>query len=630
MNLLKFIATAAVALALSTAIADAGQPSAPSRSRKAEYIYLTGAAGLATQQASDFYMMLEHAQALDPSDVFLAGQLAEVSYQHIMSDSLLAAEATARLRQRFLADPADNHNADYYLGVLKVRRDYDAIIEANERLIASSSQSISPLFDLTQALVHRGEPGDFDRATAIMDSLSAVQPSNFRIAHGRATLALMAEDADGVDSVFENLYRAAPADADNIVRIISYYRQYSPNPGRSELFVDRLERADSSRWEIPYGRMLLAAQREDTVEFDRQLFLTLDNPTLDVDSKAELIRQYVSEFYRDPEQHERISRIFVHTLEQYPGNPVLHNLYGAFLYGIDEDAEAAVQFRFAVDLEPEEEVNWEYLFSALVAAEQPDDIISAAPLALERFPGNPLLISIYSGALSTDHPMEAVEIVKRHIPFVEDPSKKSRLFLAQGDLYAQMEMMDSALVAYDRAIDLDGGNSMAMNNAAYFMAVGGINLAKAELYASLACSDQPDYSTYLDTYAWVLFKRREYQRARKYIDKALQAMNNERMAAQNEAGIQMVTNLLIVSDDRFPDEDEVEAVEVEAEEEVRPHPETLAENYPSVEILDHAGDIYFMNGLPDEAIDYWKAALILAPDNEYIKRKVQNRTYFFE
>ena len=37
-----------------------------------------------------------------------------------------------------------------------------------------------------------------------------------------------------------------------------------------------------------------------------------------------------------------------------------------------------------------------------------------------------------------------------------------------------------------------------------------------------------------------------------------------------------------------------------------------------------------MDGDPDRALEYWKDALRLAPDNELLQRKVKHKTYFFK
>ena len=51
---------------------------------------------------------------------------------------------------------------------------------------------------------------------------------------------------------------------------------------------------------------------------------------------------------------------------------------------------------------------------------------------------------------------------------------------------------------------------------------------------------------------------------------------------------------------------------------------------PTGEIYEHAGDIYFMNGQPEEALDFWKKALALDPDNMLLKKKVKHKTFFYK
>ena len=50
----------------------------------------------------------------------------------------------------------------------------------------------------------------------------------------------------------------------------------------------------------------------------------------------------------------------------------------------------------------------------------------------------------------------------------------------------------------------------------------------------------------------------------------------------------------------------------------------------SADVFDHAGDIYFMTGEPEQALSFWKRALELDPDNELIQKKVKHKAYFYE
>jgi cytochrome c-type biogenesis protein CcmH/NrfG len=43
-------------------------------------------------------------------------------------------------------------------------------------------------------------------------------------------------------------------------------------------------------------------------------------------------------------------------------------------------------------------------------------------------------------------------------------------------------------------------------------------------------------------------------------------------------------------------------------------------------MLQHAGDIYFMAGHTEEAIEFWEMGLSVNPQNRELQRKVKNRT----
>ena len=116
-----------------------------------------------------------------------------------------------------------------------------------------------------------------------------------------------------------------------------------------------------------------------------------------------------------------------------------------------------------------------------------------------------------------------------------------------------------------------------MNNYAYFLSLKELELDKAERMAALAVKSEPNSSTFLDTYAWVFYKKKDYKMALLYIKSAID------------------------------NEDE-----------------------HSSDVLDHYGDILFMNGEADAALEQWKKALEMAPDNELIQKKVKHKTIFNE
>lgn len=136
-----------------------------------------------------------------------------------------------------------------------------------------------------------------------------------------------------------------------------------------------------------------------------------------------------------------------------------------------------------------------------------------------------------------------------------DNEVQSELISSMGDMYYASGRPDSAFVQYTRAIALNPNNLLALNNCAYHMACEEKDLEQALKMIEKVVIAKPDDDTSLDTYAWVLFKMKNYTKAKEQIDRTLEVCDE-----------------------------------------------------PSAELLEHAGDIYFMNGLPDEALSYWQKA----------------------
>ena len=147
-----------------------------------------------------------------------------------------------------------------------------------------------------------------------------------------------------------------------------------------------------------------------------------------------------------------------------------------------------------------------------------------------------------------------------------------------GDLYGAKEMFDSAYYYYEKSLEINPSNVNTLNNYAYFLAINNTDLDKAEYMSYLTVMDSATVNaTYLDTYAWIKFLKIEYLEARNIIDYTLEIGGDS-----------------------------------------------------SAEILHHAGDIYFMCGDPDKALDFWNKALAIMPDDKLLQKKVKYKTFFYK
>lgn len=76
-----------------------------------------------------------------------------------------------------------------------------------------------------------------------------------------------------------------------------------------------------------------------------------------------------------------------------------------------------------------------------------------------------------------------------------------------GDVYHTKKQMAEAYAAYDSSLVYNPSNIGALNNYAYYLSVERRDLDKAEEMSYKTVKAEPNNSTYLDTYAWILLKR---------------------------------------------------------------------------------------------------------------------------
>ena len=97
----------------------------------------------------------------------------------------------------------------------------------------------------------------------------------------------------------------------------------------------------------------------------------------------------------------------------------------------------------------------------------------------------------------------------------------SQTLMLVAEAYYRIEDFPKSDSLFEALIQEDPDNYMVLNNYGYYLAERGEGLKKAKAWSYTAVKNNPDNSTFLDTYAWVLYKLDDYEEAEKYILNAL-------------------------------------------------------------------------------------------------------------
>ena len=127
---------------------------------------------------------------------------------------------------------------------------------------------------------------------------------------------------------------------------------------------------------------------------------------------------------------------------------------------------------------------------------------------------------------------QAIHEVERYLD--EDPDNMQfQMFRAQ--LYEETQQpSEKMVVAYTALLRFEPHNVMLMNNLAWHLCLSKIDLDKAEELSRSTIMSAPSNPTYLDTYAWIMYHKGDYQTAFFYIQRALEHATKDTKAEITE------------------------------------------------------------------------------------------------
>lgn len=152
----------------------------------------------------------------------------------------------------------------------------------------------------------------------------------------------------------------------------------------------------------------------------------------------------------------------------------------------------------------------------------------------------------------------------------------SDFYALLGDVYHDLNKDSLSFQAYDSALVYKDDNINALNNYAYYLSLKKRDLEKAAAMSLKTIKAQPKNTTFLDTYAWVLFEQGRYAEAATFIEEALKNMSSDKGNAS---------------------------------------------------IYEHAGDIYAKLGKTGEALSMWRKAKSAGGNSKTLEKKIKFKKY---
>lgn len=607
--------------------------------RKADYMFVSAYSNVAVDSAGPALYILDAAGRVNPSDEAIRANRAMMEVMLFNLDSARYADNYEAIRSAWTNAPDDYIQGSMLAEMANRQGRYGDAVTVWQTLDSLYPAKGQPRFNLakayTQQYVHTKDTADYNKAMAIYNRMEQGSGKDVYTSAQKISLMLLRNDSAAVYREVRSILDALPNDATAHLYAGAVYDNMHDDSLALKNYRESVA-IDSTSGQAYWQLASFYHTRGDSIGYDREVFNALRSANLDFDVKNKIMLGYLSELYSDSLQWPRIEELFGVMKRLNGDEPELYALMGRFCASKDDYKGARENFDYASALDPSSDEYLTYLVQADGMCDSTDAVIEDGTKGIERFPDNMYFPIVVSNAYSQKKDYDKAIAVLRavELPVIHNKKAVSQLYGALGDTYYLASMPDSAFVQYEKAIELDPENYMIYNNAAYFMAEKGIDLDKALRYGSYAVASEPENPTFLDTYAWIYFKRREYDKAADEMIKALEYSRTDSVVVD-----EVVVDTL--PETPFPGLVDVRSDSAKSAAAPKTAEESRGEllmelagvdygENAKVEYFSHAGDIAFMAGYPEAAVLFWKRALAIEPDNELLSRKVRHKTYFYK
>ena len=539
-------------------------------SQRFKYFYLEAINQQNKGNYAAAFDLLNHCQEINPNaaEVYF---MRSAYYSMLKNDSLMVADIERAAALNPTNTTFMERLGQIYIGMGK----FPKAIETYEKIFANTRDRDDVLNILIQ-LYDRQK--DYDNMLRTIDRLESLEGSSEEITLARMRVLALKGDKEAELAELKSLSEKHPNDMNYHVMMGNWLLQN--------------DRADEALKEYDYVLKMepgnLMAQMsmldyyrnvgEDSLANDLQEKMLINEDT-PINSKMTLMRKVVADNEQEGGDSTQVLDLFHRILAQPQKTTDMHELYAAYMTLKKMPQDSINQaLRDALEIAPDNAGVRLELIQAEWSKKNFDEVIRLSRAAQEYNPDEMAFYYFMGLAhFQKDERDEALNSFQRGVAQINESSNKeivSDFYAIMGDILHEKGREKEAYAAYDSCLQWKPDNIGCLNNYAYYLSEQGKDLQRAEQMSYRTIKAEPQNSTYLDTYAWILFMQERYEESKLYIDQAV----------QNDSTV-------------------------------------------SVVILEHAGDIHAKVGEMDKALDFWRKARDNGNDSKVLIRKIKLRKY---
>ena len=535
------------------------------------YFFLEGVRQQEMGNLTAAFVLLRHARDLNPN-------APEVYY--LLAPYYVDLKDDTRSRAYYeRAATLDPENSSYIekLGQLYVsQKDYPNAINAYEKLYALNKARVDVLQILYQLY---GSQNEFQQMINVLNRIEVLEGSSEQISLSKMQIyEQMGEKRKEYDEL-KSLVDSHPLDLNYKVMFGNWLLQNGKKKEAVKLYRNVLKEEPTNALAklslLDYYRTIGDQATVDVITQE-----LLQSPKTEKETKIALLRQVISSNQQaNVSDSAEVMKLFSQALSVPQTDADILMMKAAYM-SLKKMPKAEINrvYEQAIDVEPDNSRARIALIQNIWDTGDYDKVIAICRPAQEYNPEEMVFYYFQGMAQYQKHENDAaLQTFRKGVSQIKadsNPDVVSDFYALMGEILHEKGRLAESFQAYDSCLQWKPDNIAAMNNYAYYLSEANKDLPKAEQLSYKTIKAEPNNSTFLDTYAWILFQQKRYEEAKIYIDQAIRSDST-------------LTGV----------------------------------------VKEHAGDIYAMTGDIDKALEFWQQSLKGGNQSAVLKKKIQLKKY---
>lgn len=535
------------------------------------YFFLEGVRQQEMGNLTAAFDLLRHARDLNPN-------APEVYY--LLAPYYVDLKDDTRSRAYYeRAATLDPENSSYIekLGQLYVsQKDYPNAINAYEKLYALNKARVDVLQILYQLY---GSQNEFQQMINVLNRIEVLEGSSEQISLSKMQIyEQMGEKRKEYDEL-KSLVDSHPLDLNYKVMFGNWLLQNGKKKEAVKLYRNVLKEEPTNALAklslLDYYRTIGDQATVDVITQE-----LLQSPKTEKETKIALLRQVISSNQQaNVSDSAEVMKLFSQALSVPQTDADILMMKAAYM-SLKKMPKTEINrvYEQAIDVEPDNSRARIALIQNIWDTGDYDKVIAICRPAQEYNPEEMVFYYFQGMAQYQKHENDAaLQTFRKGVSQIKadsNPDVVSDFYALMGEILHEKGRLAESFQAYDSCLQWKPDNIAAMNNYAYYLSEANKDLPKAEQLSYKTIKAEPNNSTFLDTYAWILFQQKRYEEAKIYIDQAIRSDST-------------LTGV----------------------------------------VKEHAGDIYAMTGDIDKALEFWQQSLKGGNQSAVLKKKIQLKKY---